>query len=76
MSRVCELSGKGVQVGHRVSHSNVKTKHRFLPNLQSKRFWSPNLKRFVAMRVSTAAMRTIDKLGLDQYAKKMGIKLK
>ena len=76
MSRVCELSGKRVQVGHRVSHSNIKTKHRFLPNLQKKRLWSDRMKKFVTLKVSTAALRTIDKLGLDKYAHKVGIKLK
>ncbi|RYZ60463.1 MAG: 50S ribosomal protein L28 [Proteobacteria bacterium] len=75
MSRKCELTGKGVQVGHRVSHSNVKTKHRFLPNLQTKRFWSVELAKFVTLKVSTAAIRTIDKLGLDTFARKNGVKL-
>ena len=75
MSKVCELSGKTIQVGHRVSHSNIKTKHRFLPNLQKRRLWSANLNKFVTIKVSTAALRTIDKLGLDQYAKRNGIKL-
>jgi large subunit ribosomal protein L28 len=75
MSRRCELSGKAVQVGHKVSHSNIKTKTRRLPNLQAKRFWSPEKKRFVSLKVSTAAMRTIDKIGLDAYAKRAGIKL-
>jgi len=74
MSRRCELTGKAVQVGHKVSHSNIKTKTRRLPNLQAKRFWSPEKKRFVSLRVSTAAMRTIDKIGLDAYAKRAGIK--
>jgi large subunit ribosomal protein L28 len=76
MSRVCELSGKGVQVGNRVSHSNIKSKHRFLPNLQRKRLWSEALGAFVQLRLSTAAIRTVDKMGLDRYAKKMGLKLK
>lgn len=76
MSRRCELTGKGVQVGHRVSHSNIKSKHRFLPNLQKKRFWSTELGRFVTLRVSTAAIRTIDKLGLDTFARKNGVALK
>ena len=76
MSRRCELSGKGVLVGHRVSHSNIKTKHRFLPNLQKKKFWSPELGKFVTLKVSTSTIRTIDKLGLDAYARKNGIKLK
>lgn len=76
MSRVCELTGKGVQTGHRVSHSNIKTKHRFLPNLQKKRCWSANLKKFITLRLSTAALRTVDKVGLDAYAKRIGLKLK
>ena len=76
MSRLCALSGKGVQVGHRVSHSNVKTKHRFLPNIQKRRCWSSALNRFVTLKLSTAALRTVDKLGLDAYAKKVGLKLK
>jgi len=76
MARRCKLSGKGVQVGHRVSHSNIKTKHRFHPNLHSKRFWSVEKKRFVTLRVSTAAIRTIDKVGLDTYARRVGLKLK
>lgn len=75
MSRKCELSGKGVLVGHRVSHSNRKTKHRFLPNLQKKRFWSDMLKRFVTLRVSTASIRTINKKGVDLFAKESGVKL-
>jgi large subunit ribosomal protein L28 len=76
MSKRCQLSGKGIQVGHRVSHSNIKTKHRFLPNLQKKRFWSPDLKKFITLRVSTATIRTIDKIGLDTYAKQVSVKLK
>ena len=75
MSRRCELSNKGVMVGHRVSHSNVKSKHRFLPNLQQRRFWSTDLKRFVRIRVATATIRTIDKLGIDAYARRLGLKL-
>ena len=75
MSKVCQLSSKGPQSGHRVSHSNIKTKHKFLPNLQKKRLWSPRLKKFVTLRISTAAMRSVDKMGLDQYASKTGLKL-
>ncbi|MEI6398743.1 MAG: 50S ribosomal protein L28 [Pseudomonadota bacterium] len=75
MSKRCEITGKGVLVGHRVSHSNIKTNHRFLPNLQTKRFWSDELKKFVAIKVSTAAIRTIDKLGLDAYCRREGFKL-
>lgn len=76
MSRKCSLTGKAVLVGHRVSHSNIKTKHRFLPNIQKKRFWSESLKRFVTLRVSTAAIRTINKKGVDAFAKETGLKLK
>ena len=76
MSRKCELSGKKMQVGHRVSKSKVKTKHRFLPNLQSKKFWSVELEKFVSFKVSVSTIRTIDKLGIDKYARKIGHKLK
>jgi large subunit ribosomal protein L28 len=76
MARRCELTGKGVLVGHRVSHSNIKSKHRFLPNLQKKKFWSTELNKFVTLKVSTSTIRTIDKLGLDAFARKNGVKLK
>jgi large subunit ribosomal protein L28 len=66
MARKC-ITGKGIQVGHRVSHSNIKSKHRFYPNLQKKRFWSLEEKKFVSLRVSTNAIRTIDKIGLDAF---------
>lgn len=75
MSRRCDLTGKGVLVGHRVSHSNIKTKHRFLPNLQKKRFWSTAMEKFVTLRVSVSTIRTIDKVGLDEFAKQNNIKL-
>ena len=76
MSRKCDLSGKKPQTGHRVSHSNVKTKHRFLPNVQKRRCWSAELQKFVTLKVSTSAIRTIDKIGLDTYAKRVGLNLK
>lgn len=76
MSRRCELSGKGVQSGHRVSHSRIKTKHRFLPNVHKKRCWSAEKKQFFTLKISAAALRTIDKIGLDAYAKQAGIQLK
>lgn len=75
MSRVCELSGKNPLVGHRVSHSNIKTKHRFLPNLQKKRLWSDSKKKYVTLTISMSTLRTIDKIGLDRYAKKVGLKI-
>ena len=65
MARVCEITGKKPQVGHHVSHSNIKTKRRFLPNLQYKRFWVESENRWVRLRVSSAALRLIDKNGID-----------
>ncbi len=65
MARVCQVTGKGPMVGNNVSHANNKTKRRFLPNLQSRRFWVESENRWVRLRVSTNAIRTIDKLGID-----------
>ena len=65
MSRVCQVTGKGPQTGNNVSHANRKTRRRFLPNLQSKRFWVESEKRFVRLRVSHHGLRIIDKLGID-----------
>ena len=65
MSRVCQVTGKGPVVGNKVSHSQIKTKRRFLPNLQHHRFWVESEKRFVRLRVSTQGMRIIDKNGID-----------
>lgn len=70
MSRVCELTGKKPMVGNRVSHSNRKTRHRFLPNLKRKRIWSAEKKKFVTVTMSTSAMRTMDKLGYDAFVKR------
>ncbi len=61
MSRRCEITGKGPLVGHKVSHSNIKTKKRSLPNLQSKRIWDATAGRFVRVRLSTSALRTLDR---------------
>jgi len=65
MARVCEVTGKKPQVGHKVSHSNIKPKRRFLPNLQYRRFWVESENRWVRLRVSSAALRLIDKNGID-----------
>ncbi|HEX4986992.1 MAG TPA: 50S ribosomal protein L28 [Burkholderiales bacterium] len=65
MARVCEVTGKKPVVGNRVSHANNKTKRRFLPNLQYRRFWVESENRWVGMRVSNAGLRTIDKKGID-----------
>jgi len=69
MARKCPVTGKGVQVGHNVSHSNIKTKRRFLPNLQTTSVLSDTLGS-VRMRVTAAALRTIEhKGGLDAFLK-------
>ena len=71
MSKVCKLTGKKPISGNNVSHSNRKTKRRFVPNIQKKRFFVPELDKFVTLRVSTSAMRTINKLGVYAYVKKL-----
>ncbi|TAK75701.1 MAG: 50S ribosomal protein L28 [Gammaproteobacteria bacterium] len=65
MARKCPVTGKRPMVGHNVSHANNKTKRRYLPNLQYKRFWLESEKRFVRIRVSTRGMRIIDKHGIE-----------
>jgi large subunit ribosomal protein L28 len=68
MSRRCELTAKGPQVGHKVSHSNIKTKRRFLPNLANVTFISEALGRNVRLRVSTHALKSVDHNGgLDAF---------
>jgi len=65
MSRVCQVTGKRPMVGNNVSHAKNRTRRRFLPNLQSHRFWVEAENRFVKLRVSTKGMRIIDKKGID-----------
>lgn len=74
MSRVCQLSGKRPMKGHNVSHSNRKTNRRFLPNLHKKRFFLPETGEWVTLRVSSHALRTIDKKGLYEYLKELKYK--
>lgn len=71
MARECQLTGKKPMTGHKVSHSNVKTKRRFLPNLQKKNFYIPETGQWVKLNVSTSALRTIDKIGLYDYLKQL-----
>ncbi len=66
MSKVCQVTGKRPQSGNNVSHANNKTRRRFLPNLQNKRFWLESEKRYVRLRVSHKGMRIIDKLGIEK----------
>ena len=65
MARVCQVTGKGPMSGNNVSHANNKTKRRFLPNLQYRRFWVESENRWVRLRVTANALRTIDKVGID-----------
>ena len=71
MSKICELTGKRPITGNKVSHSNMKTKRRFLPNLQKKRVFVPELNDFVELKVTAKALRTVSKLGLYEYVKKL-----
>lgn len=64
MSRVCQITGKKAIVGNRVSHSNAKTKRKFNPNLQDKRFYVPEEKRWVTLKVSTSGIKIINKRGI------------
>lgn len=66
MPKVCAVTGKKPTYGNRVSHANNKTRRRFEPNLHTKRFWVPSENRFVTLKVSARAMRTINKLGIDR----------
>ena len=65
MARVCQVTGKGPMVGNSVSHANNRTKRRFLPNLHYRRFWVESENRWVRLRVSNAALRLIDKKGIE-----------
>jgi large subunit ribosomal protein L28 len=65
MSRVCQVTGKKPMLGNNVSHANNKTRRRFLPNLQYRRFWVEADKRWVSLRVSQAGLRTIDRKGIE-----------
>ena len=65
MARVCQVTGKAPMVGNKVSHANNRTKRRFLPNLQYRRFWVESENRFLSLRVSNAGLRLIDKNGID-----------
>lgn len=70
MSRVCQITGKRPRVGNNVSHSNNKTKRKFLPNLHKKRFYIPEEDSWITLKVSSTALRTIDKNGIHAVLKK------
>ena len=65
MARVCVVTGKAPMVGNNVSHANNRTRRRFLPNLQRRKFWVESENRWVSLRLTTAGLRTIDKKGID-----------
>jgi large subunit ribosomal protein L28 len=66
MSKVCQVTGKRPQSGNNVSHANNRTRRRFLPNLQHKRFWLESEKRYIRLRVSQNGLRIIDKHGIEK----------
>jgi len=72
MANVCELTGKRPVTGNNVSHSNKKTKRRFMPNLQKKRIYIPEEDRYVTMKITAKALKTLDKKGLKAMLKEMG----
>jgi large subunit ribosomal protein L28 len=69
MSKVCQITGKGMIVGNKVSHSNIKTKRRFYPNLQVKKFYIPEEDRWVTLKVSASGIRNISKNGISACLK-------
>ncbi len=76
MSKRCELTGTTVMTGNNVSHAHNKTRRRFLPNLQKKKIWIPEEKRWVTVKATAKAIKTLDKLGYKAMMKKYGCKLK
>lgn len=66
MSRHCEITGKGPMSGNKVSHSNIKTRRRSLPNIQEQRFWVPSQNRFVRLKVSARGIKIINKIGIER----------
>lgn len=76
MARKCKLTGKGPLSGNRVSHSNRKTKRKQLPNLQKKRIFVPELDRWVQVKLSTRALRTVSKKGLMRFLRDEGLTLR
>ncbi len=69
MAKICEITGKRPRVGNKVSHANNKTKRRFYPNLQMKNFYLPEEDAWITLKVSTAALRTINKKGITAVLK-------
>ena len=74
MARRCIVTGKGPIVGHNISHAHNLTNRRWLPNLQKKRFYIPEEKRWIMLRVTAQAIRTIDKKGIGVVLKELRLK--
>jgi large subunit ribosomal protein L28 len=70
MARICQITGKTTISGNRVSHSNIKTKRRFYPNLQYKRLWNTETQSWVELRLTPKGMRIIDRIGLSEALKR------
>ncbi len=70
MARVCQITGKKAKIGNRVSHANNKVKRKFNPNLQKKKFFIPEENRWITLKVSTKAIRTINRDGISEVIKK------
>ena len=73
MAKVCEITGKKGQTGHRVSHANNKSKHTFQPNLQKKKLFVPELKKYVTVKLSTHGLKIVDKKGPYRALKDAGL---
>lgn len=69
MSRICQITGKKMMVGNNVSHSHIRTKRRFYPNLQTKKFFIPEEDKYITLKVSAAGIRTINKKGVSAAMK-------
>ncbi len=71
MANRCDLTGKRPLYGNNVSHANNKTRRRFMPNLQKKRIWIPDEKRWVTLKITTQALKTLDKNGYNSVIKEL-----
>lgn len=76
MTRRCKLTGKGPMTGYNVSHAQNHTKRRWLPNVQKRRIYVPELDKWVRIKMSTRALRTVNKKGLMSYLNEQGLTLK
>ena len=74
MSRVCQITGKSVMAGNNVSHSQRKTKRKFYPNLITKKFFMPEENEYITLKISTSALRTINKKGISVCVKEARLK--